>query len=522
MLEDAHISLILTQQRLTADLPDQRAHMICLDRDSKLIANESNENPTSGAEADNLAYIIYTSGSTGTPKGVLLEHRGLCNLIQAQIKSFDVQPDSIVLQFASLNFDASVSEIFTALLTGATLCLEKEEALKPGPSLVQLLCNRSITTVTLPPAVLAALPVEELPALRTIITAGEACSASLVSSWGAGRRFINAYGPTEGTVCATISECIDDGQEPTIGRPIPNVQIYLLDEYLQPVPVGVPAELYIGGIGLARGYLNQPELTAEKFIPSPFDNKPATRLYKSGDLARYRPDGNIEFLGRLDHQIKIRGYRIEIGEIETVLRHHPDITEAVVLPQEALSGGKRLVCYIVLKQQSSLTINELRNFLKETLPEYMIPSKFVVMQSLPLNRTGKVDRNLLAELDGHYLELDTIYVAPRTEVERVIAMVWQEYLDVKQVGMNDNFFDLGGHSLLIVQVHSKLQEIFKKEFPMVELFKYPTIDSLARFLSQDHSEQPSFEQIHDRAKKHKKAVNRQRRLTEVSKPGGKL
>jgi amino acid adenylation domain-containing protein len=513
MLEDARVPVLLTQQRLRAVLPEGGApQVVCLDTDWEAIAEESRENPVSGVTGNNLAYVIYTSGSTGSPKGVLLEHRGLCNLAQGLVQPFDIRPDSRVLQFAPLSFDASVAEVFPTLAAGATLCLGTEESLLPGPDLIGLLREQSITNVTLPPSVLAALPADELPALRTVVSAGEECSADLVARWGKGRRLVNAYGPTEATVCATAAECTDTGQKPTIGRPIANTQIYLLDQHRQLVPVGVPGELHIGGIGLARGYLNRPELTREKFIPNPFDNDAGARLYKSGDLARYRHDGSIEFLGRLDQQVKVRGYRIEPGEIEAALSQLPGIQDSTVLAEEDAFGGKRLVAYVIPSEDGWPVMGGLRESLQEKLPEYMVPSKLVALESWPLTRNGKVDRKALTEAYALQPGLESAYVAPRTEIERVLATVWQEVLEVEQVGVDDNFFDLGGHSLLMVRLHSKLREMFQREFSMVELFKYPTVGALADFLSQEEVKQTSLAQIHDRARRQIEAINRQKRL----------
>jgi amino acid adenylation domain-containing protein len=347
MLQDAQTPVLLTQKRLMSLLPEHGAKVVCLDADWKAIALESEENPVCGVTPDNLAYVIYTSGSTGKPKGVLVAHRSLCNLAKVQVKSFDVQPKSRVLQFASLSFDASVSEVFITLVAGATLILSTRDSLLLGPALIQLLREQAITHVTLPPSVLAVLPAEELPALRTMIVAGEACPSDLVALWAPGRRFFNAYGPTEATVCATIAECTDSSQKLPIGYPITNTQVYLLDAQQQPIPVGVPGEIHLGGVGLARGYLNQPHLTAEKFIPNPYSDEPGVRLYKTGDLARYLPSGQLEFLGRLDQQVKIRGFRIELGEIEAVLSQHPEVQQTVVMVREDIPGNKRLVAYVV-------------------------------------------------------------------------------------------------------------------------------------------------------------------------------
>jgi microcystin synthetase protein McyA len=357
ILEDTQTKVLLTQERLVESLPKHQAHVICLDRQEQEISQQSGEKPSSDVKPDNLAYIIYTSGSTGKPKGVMVAHRGLCNLARAQQEIFDVQPSNRVLQFASVSFDASVSEIFMALTAGATLVLAAKNSLMPGTPLLKVLRESAITTVTLPPSVLAVLPVLELPALETIIVAGEACSPDIVARWATARRFFNAYGPTESTVCTTVAEYSGDTKMP-IGRSIANTRVYLLDEQMQPVPNGVPGEIYIGGIGLARGYLNRPELTAERFVFNPLSEKlgvseaergSAHRLYKTGDSGRYLPDGNIEFLGRIDRQVKLRGFRIEMGEIEAVLGQHPDIQTAVVVDREDLPGQKRLVAYVVPK-----------------------------------------------------------------------------------------------------------------------------------------------------------------------------
>ena len=356
MLEDSQVSLLLTQEQVLDKLPQHQAQSVLLE--SLDIAQNSQDNLTEVVTASNLANVIYTSGSTGKPKGVMVEHQGLCNLAQAQIQSFGVEPESRVLQFASLSFDACIWEILMSWGAGATLYLGTKDALMPGQPLIERLRDDGITHLTLPPSALAVLPKEELPKLQTIIVAGEACSPELVKQWSVRRNFFNAYGPTEASVCATIAKCTPFEEKVTIGRPITNVQVYILDAQLQPVPIGVPGELHIGGAGLARGYLNRPELTQEKFIPHPFNNSKFkiqnSKLYKTGDLARYLPDGNIEFLGRIDNQVKVRGFRIELGEIEAVVSQHPLVQEAVVVAQVETTGDKNLVSYLVpaLKNQA--------------------------------------------------------------------------------------------------------------------------------------------------------------------------
>ena len=352
MLSDAELSVLLTQNKLLErisrlDTGANTPQAVCLDSDWPLIAAESSASPGESATDNNLAYVIYTSGSTGEPKGVLVERRGLCNMAEAQLQAFSLQSGDRVLQFSSLSFDASVFEIFMALRAGATLVIVPPESRVPGPALTQLLRQQAITIVTLPPSVLAALPQEDLPKLKIVTVAGEACAAELVARWAPGRRFFNLYGPTEATVWATLAECVDGSQKPSIGQAIANTQVFLLDADLQPVPSGEPGELHIAGAGLARGYLNRAQLNAEKFIPDPFHGEPSMRLYRTGDIGRQLPDGNIEFISRKDDQVKLRGFRIELGEVEATLRSHPGVRDAVVNLMQNTSGGQQLVAHVV-------------------------------------------------------------------------------------------------------------------------------------------------------------------------------
>ncbi|TBR56964.1 non-ribosomal peptide synthetase [Westiellopsis prolifica IICB1] len=502
MLADAGVPLLLTAENLTSKFSELKADIVCLDTSWEKISQESQENPVNDISSANLAYVIYTSGSTGKPKGVLIAHRGLCNLI-AEIKNriFDKQTDRRVLQFAPFSFDVSVFEIFISLLGGATLYLTTPESLLPGAPLIQLLQDLEISSIGLPPLVLSALSPEKVPKLKTIVVGGEACSAELAATWAAKVRLLNAYGPTEATVFTIVAECTNDGNKPVIGRPIANTQAYVLDKNLNLVPPGVPGELYIGGVGLARGYLNRPELTVELFIPNPFSDEPGARLYRTKDLARYLPDGNIDFLGRVDSQVKVRGFRIELGEIEATLIAHPQVKEAVVLVREDQPGNKSLVAYMVLDQsssQESVSIaSELRRFLQEKLPGYMVPSGFVTLESFPMTPNGKVDRRALPAPGRPQLAED--YVMPRTEAEQLIAAVWQEVLQLEMVGVNDNFFNLGGHSLLLVKVQAKLNKILKEEISIIELFQHPTIDSLARHLNHKKSQNAYQQQAYERA-----------------------
>lgn len=484
MLADAQVPVLLTQAHLIGRVPAPHATIIPLDSDWPCIAEEHETNPTNGVTPENLAYVIYTSGSTGQPKGVMVAHRGVCNLAVATPRLLKISPNSRVLQFFSLSFDGAVWEIFPTLSSGARLHLARPERLMDREELVSLLAAEGITHVTLPPSILAALPPAELPALKTLIVAGEACPAGLVARWAQGRDFFNAYGPTEATVCASLYLCPpNEVQAPPIGRPIANTELYILDSDLQPVPVGVAGELYIGGVGLARGYLNRPDLTQEKFIPHPFSSQPDARLYKTGDLARYRPDGNVEFVGRLDHQVKIRGFRIELGEIETVLRQHPHVVEAVVVARETGQrlDEKQLVAYFVPEPQTQLTPVELRNFLKQILPDYMIPSTFVKLAALPLSPAGKIDRQALPIPDPRLVET---FDLPRTPLEVALAGIWAEVIGVPQVSLEDNFFELGGHSLLAAQVIARLREMFQIEVPLRRLFESPTLAAFTQTIEQ--------------------------------------
>jgi amino acid adenylation domain-containing protein len=484
MLSDSQVQVLLTQQKFVESFADSGAKTVCLDQDWELITRQNQENPTSDVTAENLAYVIYTSGSTGTPKGVMIQHRGVCNLAQAQVKLFGVNQNSRVLQFASFSFDASVWEIVMALCSGASLYLGNQDSLRPGIDLIRFLRQQSITHATLPPTALAALPKEELPNLQTLIVAGEACNPKLIAQWSKERRFFNAYGPTESTVCATVAECTFGETQPTIGRAIANIQIYILDHNLQPVPIGVPGELYIGGDGLARGYLNRPELTKEKFISNPFKKTEGSRLYKTGELARYLPDGNIEFLGRVDNQVKIRGFRIELDEIEKLLIQHPDVKQAAVIAREDIPGDKRLLAYVVLNQKPEAIVTTLKNLLQENLPQYMIPGVFVVLDSLPLTPNGKVDRQNLPVCDRTRPDLEESFVAPRNPIEEKLAAIWADLLGFEQIGVNDNFFNLGGHSLIVAQILSRVRDSFQVELSFANIFANPTVAGLASVIQQ--------------------------------------
>jgi amino acid adenylation domain-containing protein len=486
MLDDTRMPLLITERKLDTvstaaggtDCVQQRT--VYLDDEHASIARQSVENPPAAAGPENLAYIIYTSGSTGIPKGVMIEHRGISNMTAVLASDFGMQPESRILQFASFSFDASVLEVYTTLSSGATLCLGRRESLMPGESLLRVLREQGMTTVVLPPSALAVMAPEELPQLRMVISGGEACTADIVQRWSSpGRRFLNAYGPTETTILVTYSECLDKEKTPPIGRAIGGTEIYVLDSQMRPVPVGVPGEIYIGGVVVARGYLNRPELTAEKFIPHPFSQQPGARLYRTGDKARLLPNGEIDYLGRVDEQLKVRGFRIEPGEIENALRQLPSVHEALVAAREVAPGDKRLIAYIVKREEC--TVNELRGSLKERLPEYMIPSAFVFLEEIPLTPQGKYDRRALPN-PGRFEEGHL--VAPRDVLELQLTELWEKLLQVP-CGVTDDFFELGGHSLLAVRLMSRIERLYGKNIPLNTLFKAPTIESLAIILRQE-------------------------------------
>jgi amino acid adenylation domain-containing protein/FkbM family methyltransferase len=490
LLRNAGVKIVLSEQSLMDRLPALDLEYVCLDAEQESISAQSEDDPCIEIDPENLAYVIYTSGSTGQPKGTLIAHRGVSNLIEAERETFDLGRQSRVLQFASLSFDASVWEIFSALATGGSLHIYNREVLMPGPDLQRVLWEDQITMATFPPSVLRNLDERGLPNLQIVVAAGEPCTAEIVERWGIERRFFDAYGPTETTVCASIGECkAGDNKKPTIGRPIVNTNIYLLDQNLQPVPVGVRGELYISGVGVARNYLGRPELSAERFIPSPFGSQAGVRLYKSGDIAKYSRDGRLEYIERIDHQIKIRGHRIEPAEIENALLQIPAVTESVVIARDDEADGKRLTAYLVLERGVEKTALELRRFLKQRLPAYMVPSSFVILESLPLTSQGKVDRRRLPPPERREVELGSVYVSPGTALEEAVAQIFREVLGIEDIGVYDDFFALGGHSLLVTQVLNRIYEIFEVKLSMGSLFEAPTINDLAALIVENQAKQ---------------------------------
>ena len=498
MLRDAGGPLVLSQQRLAADLPATAAHVICLDADWENIARSSDEDLPTSVTPENWIYVIYTSGSTGTPKAVCMPHRAIVNLVDWHLAA--PTRSARTMQFASLNFDISFEEIFSTFAAGACLLLVRDSLRVDIPALVRVIDANRIERFHLPVLVLQKLAEEfcdkpaSLLSLRDFMVGGE----QLQITDGVRKLFArlknctlyNHYGPSETHVVTSFT--LPRNPEtwpvfPPLGRPIANTEMYLLDSHLYPVPLGVPGELYIGGACLAHGYLNRPALTAERFIPHPFSGEPGARLYKTGDLVRYHKDGNIEFIGRNDFQVKIRGMRIELGEIEATLRQHETVSKVVVTLREDGSGEKRLVAYVIANPGCTIEARQLRDYLRGKLPEYMLPAAFVALTSFPLTVSGKINRLALPAPETN-LETEEGYVAPRGALEEVLATIFAEVLKLERIGIRDNFFYIGGHSLSATQIVSRVREVFRVELPVRKIFEQPTVEGLAQALLEDDGE----------------------------------
>jgi amino acid adenylation domain-containing protein/non-ribosomal peptide synthase protein (TIGR01720 family) len=488
MVNDAGVRVLLTQQKLRGSLPvDSGTHVVSLDSDWELIAREPKRNLESNANADNLAYVIYTSGSTGQPKGLGAVHRGVVRLVK-ETNYADFGAKEVFLQFAPLSFDASTFEIWGALLNGARLAIFPAHS-SSLDELGETLRRYEVTTLWLTAGlfhqIVESRP-EDLARLRHLLTGGDVVSAphvekALRTLQSEEARLTNGYGPTENTTFTsyfTMTKRSEVGASIPIGRPVANTQVYVLDRYMRPVPVSVPGELYIGGDGLARGYLNRPEMTAEKFVPHPFSREAGQRLYRTGDMVRYRADGQIEFLGRNDNQVKVRGFRIELGEVEAALSQHAAINEAVVVARENGSAGKSLIAYVVARGEQSPTASELYRFMREKLPAYMTPSAFVMLDQLPLTPNGKIDRRALPQPDAKRPKLDEVYAAPGTFAEELLAKIWANVLGLERVGIHDNFFELGGDSILTIQITARANQAGLRLTPK-QVFQHQTIAELA-------------------------------------------
>jgi amino acid adenylation domain-containing protein len=493
MLEDSCSEVLLTKQRLVKRLQGHTAQTICLDSEWKIISGEKEENPQTVIHGQNLAYLIYTSGSTGKPKGVMIEHRSLANYLCWCTNAYSLAGGCGSPVHTPLGFDLTVTSLLAPLLAGKRVLLLPEE--KGVTALADSLRNKQdFSVVKLTPSHLELLgqmlkPEEASGGTRAFVIGGEALRAETLAFWRTHApevKLFNEYGPTETVVGCSVYELKNETQVTDtvpIGRSIPGLEIYLLDEELQTVPLNAHGEIYIGGKGLARGYLSRPDLTAARFIPHPFSMEPGARLYRTGDSARLLPDGNLEFLGRIDRQVKIHGYRIELGEVEARLLTHEAVREATVLAREGVSGEKQLVAYVVLREQSKPSQRELRHYLEERLPQYMIPATFVLMNKLPLTLNGKVDERALPSPEFVRDELEQEYIAPRTAIEQRLVEIWSEILGVRQVGIKDNFFELGGDSLLAVNLLVKIHEVFGKNLSASILIREATIEYLAGIIA---------------------------------------
>jgi amino acid adenylation domain-containing protein len=540
MLEDSGAKLLITRQHSGLALPEVRLQTLFIDQDPEAIARQSARNLDIDLAADNLAYVIYTSGSTGRPKGTMIEHRALTERVRCLRATYGLGVSDRLLQFVSLSFDAAAEEIFPTLTSGACLVLQKNPMEIPPAEFLKHCERLGITVLHVPPSYWNKVvddmnrTAQEVPAsVRLFITGGESVTADSIETWASHStrpaKLVIAYGPTETTITSLLYELsLGQGDEihlnrPCIGRPVANTQVYILDPGGRPVPTGVAAELYVGGAGLARGYLDRPDLTADRFVPDQFSAEPGARLYRTGDLVRYAAGGRIEFMGRLDHQVKIRGHRIELGEVEATIRGHSEVRDCVVTARRSATGAQQLAAYVVVREPGGAVLGQLRSFLREALPEYMVPSQFVLLDELPLTPGGKVDRRALPEPGVDVVGAEAReYTAPRTQTERELAGVWADVLAVKQVGLDDNFFDLGGHSMLLAQVHGKLRDALGHDLSIVEMFQYPTVRSLAARISRGRDESGPVqrdedleEALRDGKERRKRTFSQRQRAAEV-------
>jgi amino acid adenylation domain-containing protein len=510
-LRDAEVALVLTQAHLSHSLSGYGAALVCLDTDWSKICQQSTENLSSSVTAENLAYAIYTSGSTGEPKGVMIDHRSMVNHSLAVSKLYELAIQDRVLQFANISVDVAIEEIFPTWLCGGTLVIPSSEAYTSANSFLESIEHESVTVLNLPSAFWNRL-VDEISLLkqplpkqlRLVIVGGEKISKSTYQKWrslvGDFPRWLNAYGPTEATVTATVYDPLNSAEklhpdsEIPIGRAISNLQTYILDRNLKPSPIGIAGELYIGGVGLSRGYLNRPDISAKQFIPNPFSKNPQDRLYKTGDTVRCLPDGNLEFIGRIDFQIKIQGFRVEPIEIETQLEQYSEVKQAVVLGQDTPVGDKSITAYLVVKDERAFDVETLKSFLRQKLPSYMLPNCFTILDSLPTTINGKVDRRALLDLEAAKQRIGN-FVAPRDEVEQKLTNIWKELLGHHDIGIYDNFFELGGNSLLSVRLVAEIEKAFSYNFPLSSFFQIHTISEI----SDKIREKPSGESVLDEA-----------------------
>jgi len=504
MIDDLQLPVLVTQGQLVKSLPVVQSQIVCLDEEWLVISHEPAEDLPIRSEALDPACILYTSGSTGKPKGSAISHRGIIRLMKGA-NYIQLEPGDRLSQVANLSFDAATFEIWGALLNGACLVIVPQEAILSPLEFAKILRRQQINVVFVPTALfnqIASVEPAAFQTVREVLVGGETASPQhmrQVLKAGAPQRLLNLYGPTENTTfttCQQVAEVEDESRSIPIGRPVANTQIYILDRGLDITPVGSPGELYIGGDGLALGYIRRPELTAERFIPDPFGGI-GQRLYRTGDLAQYMPDGNIEFLGRIDQQVKLRGFRVELGEIEIVLQGHPAIQQAVVVARDGSlsSGEKRLVAYLVSRPGQNVQAGELRAYLRDRLPDFMLPSVYLFIPTLPLTSNGKVDRTALPEPEINHPAVDS--PTPEPAFERLLKQVWEEVLGVDRVSAQDNFFELGGHSLLGFRLINRIEEIFQLDLNLAILFSASTF---AEFVTEILAHVPSRQQVEETAR----------------------
>ena len=522
ILEETGAAVVLTQEGLADNQAFAGVQVIRLDHDVEVFATESTENLPTQVTGENLCYVIYTSGSTGQPKAAMLHHRGVRNRLLWGITNYQLGQGDVVLHKTPLTFDVSVWEIFAPLLSGACLLIGKAGGHQDPVYQLELMAREKVTHVDYVPTMLEVLlelkGLDDCDSLKIVTSAGEALTRGLRDRFYSQTKakLYNLYGSTEASLAVTYWVCPGEGKERLIpiGRPMNNARIYILDKHLQPVPIGVAGELHVGGVAPGRGYLKRPDLTADKFIPDALSETGGERLYKTGDLARYRSDGAIEFLGRLDHQVKIQGRRLELVEVEASLCQHPAVREAVVLARKITAGNKSLVAYVVSKQEPLPTGDELRNYLRQKLPEYMVPAAYVVLTELPLLSNGKLNLRALPRPKKVLSQPEAVYMPPESDLEQTIASIWQQVFNIDRVSIHTNFFDLGGNSLLVTKVHSKLRAALNSDIQVIELFKHSTIHSLAKYLSETGDAPVLLDRGREQANLRKKLMKRRRAAPE--------
>lgn len=523
ILNDTGARIILTQNSLVRNLPECGLKVVCLDTGwNTVVADEKDYSPSNDVhKAENLVCVIYTSGTTGKPKGVMIENKSMVNLISSFISSYNAGKNDRILPLTSVASASFAGEIFPIICAGGTLVLANKLSFLNFEMLMDLISSNKVTIISTVPSVIARMNSEniKLPGLRLILSGGEPLLPSNINNLIQSTTIVNGYGLTETTICSTFQILNPSNYNiypvVSIGKPIINNRIYILDRNLKLVPIGCPGEIYISGDGLAKGYLNNPELTAQRFIQNPY--LPDEKMYKTGDFASWLPDGNIKYIGRMDKQVKIRGYRIEVEEVENRINQHPNVENSFVMVREDIPGDKRLIAYMVLRDDMDAAGIQIRNWLVDRLPEYMIPSSFMILDKLPLNSNCKVDVNMLPIPGRDRPNLNNSFEMPKTEIEQKIADIWKEVLNIDSVGVKDNFFDLGGHSLMITQVHSKLRKSIEKEITIIDLFRYPTIKLLADYICQSTNEDDSACTIRERAEKQRSALIERKNIRSIIK-----